>query len=281
MISSVTLLDDDSSSCLAPRHPLRAEGCLSSSPFLLFFFPRPLHSLPKAAGATSFSTSRQSGVGSLGAPQPLLWQLRCRTGGSRQRPPVPCPSGVSAPFLLLLLWSPCSLGAALQQQEEEGRPWNSVGGMFCQVWRRSFLIGKKEEKKNYPSLTNLLASPAFAMLPVLISLSPRDFISFLWSVSEASVQPLPSFARRFGKQQGSAGAGNSSYLQKWATASQLLMPVLTSLPRWESGAATTSTQCKQSTSQCSTHYVCVCHSLGAVVCNVTGKRESQVGLGGD
>lgn len=111
------------------------------------FFPRPGHSLPKAASATSFSTLRQRVVGSLGPLQPPLWQLRCRTGGSRQRPPVPYPSGVSAPFLLLLSWSPCSLGAALQQQEEAGRPWNTVGGMFCEVWRKSFLIGKKEKKK--------------------------------------------------------------------------------------------------------------------------------------
>jgi len=71
----------------------------------------------------------------------------------------------------------------LQQEEEEGRPWKSLGGMCCKVWK-SFLTGKKKrkEKSSFPeelgSQPHLLASPPFTALPALISLSPRDLISF-------------------------------------------------------------------------------------------------------
>lgn len=83
----------------------------------------------------------------------MLWGLVTALG-SWQQPWAPRPSRVPGPSSPLLSWPPCSVRAALQQQEEEGRPWNSAGGMFLWGVEEEFLNRKEKKKKNHPSLTN-------------------------------------------------------------------------------------------------------------------------------
>jgi len=149
------------------------------------------------------------------------------------------------------------------------------------VWK-SFLTGKKKrkEKSSFPeelgSQPHLLASPPFTALPALISLSPRDLISFRWPVLEASVQPLPSFGRHLGKQQGRWEflllAGISCCCWTLNACFNLAAQVsqgLTQLPPSRSRALCGAP-----------HAMCECYSLGTMICNGIGKRESPDGLWG-
>lgn len=84
--------------------------------------------------------------------------------------------------------SPCRCLTPLQQQEEEGRPWNSTGGMFLWGVEADFVYRKK---KKFKKITfHKLGSQPYLLAPAaLISLFPRGFIYFISLTSAESVSP--------------------------------------------------------------------------------------------